>query len=58
MKFETFWHTYRVTIFSGDIAANMAFRAPGSPALAGHVDVSYSVLGGLFSGSAGVDMEF
>ncbi|GEM_PF-6347343 len=58
MKFETFWHTYRVTIFSGDIAANMAFRAPGSPTLSGHVDVSYSVLGGLFSGSAGVDMEF
>jgi hypothetical protein len=58
MEFETFWHTYRITIFSGEIAANMAFQAPGSPALAGHVDVSYDVLGGLFSGSVGVELEF
>lgn len=58
MKFKTFWKTYRVTIFSGDIAANMAFKAPGSPTLAGRVVVSYSVLGGLFSGSVGVGLEF
>jgi len=58
MSFSTFWQTYRLTIFSGSLSANLAMQVPGSPTLDGHVDISYSVLGGMFSGSAGVDMEF
>ena len=58
MQFSTFWNTYNVTIFSGNMQADMAFQAPGSPTLAGQVNVNYDVLGGLFSGSVGVDMEF
>lgn len=58
MEFSTFWQTYRLTIFSGSLSANLAMQVPGSPTLDGHVDISYSVLGGMFSGTAGVDMEF
>lgn len=57
MKFETFWKTYRVTIFSGSIGANLAFQVPGSPTLSGAVTIHYSVLGGLFKGSVSAHMD-
>ena len=58
MSFPTFWQTYHLTIFNGSLSANLALQVPGNPMLDGHVDINYSVLGGMFSGSAGVDMEF
>jgi hypothetical protein len=58
MSFPTFWQTYNLTIFNGNLSANLALQVPGSPTLDGHVDINYSVLGGMFSGSAGVDLEF
>lgn len=58
MEFETFWDTYNLTIFSGDFSAAMAFQAPGSPKLSGRVIVHYSVLGGLFDGSVGAQLDF
>jgi hypothetical protein len=57
MKFKTFWHTYKVTIFSGSIGANLAFQVPGSPTLSGAVSIHYSVLGGMFSGSVGASLD-
>ncbi|MDP2876557.1 MAG: hypothetical protein Q8O00_10265, partial [Holophaga sp.] len=57
MRFETFWKTYKVTIFSGSIGANLAFQVPGSPTLSGAVTIHYSVLGGLFSGSVGASLD-
>jgi hypothetical protein len=57
MEFDTFWHDYKITIFSGSIAANLAFQAPGSPTLSGAVTIHYSVLGGAFSGSVDAHMD-
>ena len=57
MEFDTFWHDYKITIFSGSIAANLAFQAPGSPTLSGAVSIHYSVLGGAFSGSVDAHMD-
>ncbi len=57
MRFETFWHTYKITIFSGSIATNLAFQIPGSPTLSGAVSIHYSVLGGAFSGSVGAHLD-
>ncbi len=57
MRFETFWKTYRVTIFSGSIGANLAFQIPGSPTLSGAVAIHYRVLGGLFSGSVTAHLD-
>jgi hypothetical protein len=58
MKFETFWHTYHITIFSGDLSTAMAFQAPGSPRLSGRVTLHYSVLGGAFSGNVSANLDF
>jgi hypothetical protein len=57
MQFKTFWHNYKITIFSGSIAANLALQAPGSPTLSGAVSIHYSVLGGAFSGSVGASLD-
>lgn len=57
MKFKTFWKTYRITIFSGSIAANLAMQAPGKPTLSGNVSVHYSVLGGAFRGSVSASLD-
>jgi hypothetical protein len=57
MRFKTFWHTYKITIFSGSIGANLAFQVPGSPTLSGSVSIHYSVLGGMFSGSVGARLD-
>lgn len=57
MKFETWLKTYRITIFSGSIATNLALQIPGSPTLSGNVTIHYSVLGGLFSGSVGAHLD-
>jgi hypothetical protein len=57
MKFKTFWHTYKITIFSGSISTNMAFQIPGSPTLSGAVSIHYSVLGGAFSGSVDAHLD-
>lgn len=57
MEFETFWHDYKITIFSGNIAANLAMQAPGKPTLSGNVSIHYSVLGGAFRGSVGASLD-
>lgn len=57
MRFKTFWKTYKITIFSGSIGANMAFQAPGHPMLSGAVTIHYRVLGGLFSGSVSANLD-
>lgn len=57
MKFKTFWKTYKITIFSGSIATNLAFQVPGSPTLSGAVTIHYSVLGGAFSGSVSAHLD-
>jgi len=57
MRFKTFWKTYKITIFSGSIGANMAFQAPGHPTLSGAVTIHYRVLGGLFSGSVSANLD-
>jgi len=58
MEFDTFWHDYHITIFSGSLATSMAFQAPGSPMLSGRVTIHYSVLGGAFEGSVSAHMDF
>jgi hypothetical protein len=58
MRFKTFWHTYHLQIFGGDFAAAMAMQMPGHPTLSGNLSIHYSVLGGAFSGSVGVNLEF
>jgi len=57
MKFKTFWKTYRITIFSGSIATNLACQIPGSPTLSGAISIHYSVLGGAFSGSVSANLN-
>ena len=57
MKFETYWHDYKFTIFSGSIATNLAVQAPGAPMLSGAVSIHYSVLGGAFSGSVSAHLD-
>ncbi len=57
MKFETFWKDYKITIFSGSIATNLAVQIPGDPTFSGVVSIHYSVLGGAFSGSVSAHLD-